>query len=230
MSQPPQKAPPQSAKPQTSPAQPPQKAQTTAQQAKTENTQKSTAQGNMGSDEATKKQAPPSRENDLFYLKLQWTAAKDEAERNRLGFKIQELLKKNRASSPTATPRAPTAEQLKPKETTPKGPAEKSQPAAAPKQSPNQSKEKPASPTNAKIETNQSKALTELSSQKPENEPPSTTPSPASPTTAKPANPQKQPPKTLPAALEKLSNDELETLAQEILTVAHSRKENQKSE
>jgi type I restriction-modification system DNA methylase subunit len=33
-----------------------------------------------------------SKENDIFYLKLQWISAKDEAERKKLADKIRQLL------------------------------------------------------------------------------------------------------------------------------------------
>jgi hypothetical protein len=34
----------------------------------------------------------PSKENDVFYLKLQWIACKDEAERKKLAEKIRAAL------------------------------------------------------------------------------------------------------------------------------------------
>jgi hypothetical protein len=34
----------------------------------------------------------PSKDNDIFYLKLQWISAKDDAERKALGEKIRQLL------------------------------------------------------------------------------------------------------------------------------------------
>jgi hypothetical protein len=34
----------------------------------------------------------PSKDKDIFYLKLQWISAKDEAERKNLGEKIRQLL------------------------------------------------------------------------------------------------------------------------------------------
>jgi len=34
----------------------------------------------------------PSKDKDIFYLKLQWISAKDEAERKSLGEKIRQLL------------------------------------------------------------------------------------------------------------------------------------------
>lgn len=34
----------------------------------------------------------PSKDNDIFYLKLQWISAKDDAERKTLGEKIRQLL------------------------------------------------------------------------------------------------------------------------------------------
>jgi len=34
----------------------------------------------------------PTKDNDIFYLKLQWISAKDEAERKNLGEKIRQLL------------------------------------------------------------------------------------------------------------------------------------------
>jgi hypothetical protein len=34
----------------------------------------------------------PSKENDVFYLKLQWISAKDDAERKNIGDKIRQLI------------------------------------------------------------------------------------------------------------------------------------------
>ena len=34
----------------------------------------------------------PSKENDVFYLKLQWISCKDEAERKKLAEKIRQVL------------------------------------------------------------------------------------------------------------------------------------------
>ncbi len=34
----------------------------------------------------------PSKENDIFYLKLQWISAKDENERKKLADKIRQML------------------------------------------------------------------------------------------------------------------------------------------
>jgi len=34
----------------------------------------------------------PSKDKDIFYLKLQWISAKDDAERKKLGEKIRQLL------------------------------------------------------------------------------------------------------------------------------------------
>jgi len=34
----------------------------------------------------------PSKDNDVFYLKLQWISSKDEAERKQLAEKIKQLL------------------------------------------------------------------------------------------------------------------------------------------
>ncbi len=34
----------------------------------------------------------PSKENDIFYLKLQWMSAKDENERKKLADKIRQML------------------------------------------------------------------------------------------------------------------------------------------
>jgi hypothetical protein len=38
----------------------------------------------------------PSKDQDVFYLKLQWISSKDEAERKRISDKIRELLSKSR--------------------------------------------------------------------------------------------------------------------------------------
>lgn len=40
----------------------------------------------------------PSKENDIFYLKLQWISCKDEAERNKLAEKIRQLLSDHQKS------------------------------------------------------------------------------------------------------------------------------------
>jgi hypothetical protein len=41
----------------------------------------------------------PSKENDVFYLKLQWMSSKDEAERKRLAEKIKQLLSESQKSA-----------------------------------------------------------------------------------------------------------------------------------
>jgi hypothetical protein len=38
-----------------------------------------------------------SKENDVFYLKLQWISSKDEAERAKLAAKIRQLLSEKKA-------------------------------------------------------------------------------------------------------------------------------------
>jgi hypothetical protein len=38
-----------------------------------------------------------SKENDVFYLKLQWISCKDEAERAKLAAKIRQLLSEKKA-------------------------------------------------------------------------------------------------------------------------------------
>jgi len=39
----------------------------------------------------------PSKDNDVFYLKLQWISAKDEAERKKLAEQIKQLLSQGKA-------------------------------------------------------------------------------------------------------------------------------------
>jgi len=39
----------------------------------------------------------PSKDNDVFYLKLQWISAKDEAERKKLADQIRQLLSQGKA-------------------------------------------------------------------------------------------------------------------------------------
>jgi len=39
----------------------------------------------------------PSKDNDVFYLKLQWISAKDEAERKKLAEQIRQLLSQGKA-------------------------------------------------------------------------------------------------------------------------------------
>jgi hypothetical protein len=39
------------------------------------------------------------KENDIFYLKLQWISAKDEAERKSIGDKIQQLIAESMKST-----------------------------------------------------------------------------------------------------------------------------------
>jgi len=41
----------------------------------------------------------PSKENDIFYLKLQWISAKDEAERKIIGDKIRKLMAEQKNAS-----------------------------------------------------------------------------------------------------------------------------------
>ncbi len=38
----------------------------------------------------------PSKDNDVFYLKLQWISSKDEAERKQLAEKIKQLLSREK--------------------------------------------------------------------------------------------------------------------------------------
>jgi hypothetical protein len=41
----------------------------------------------------------PSKDKDVFYLKLQWMSSKDEAERKRFGEEIKQLLAKSEKTS-----------------------------------------------------------------------------------------------------------------------------------
>jgi hypothetical protein len=41
----------------------------------------------------------PPKDKDIFYLKLQWISAKDEAERKSLGDKIRQLIAEQKTSS-----------------------------------------------------------------------------------------------------------------------------------
>jgi hypothetical protein len=41
----------------------------------------------------------PSKDKDIFYLKLQWISAKDEAERKKLAEQIKQQLSQNKGSN-----------------------------------------------------------------------------------------------------------------------------------